>query len=611
MEEPNREMMKTRLLGYQKEGLYFMKSRERNPIYKCGMILDEPGLGKTIQMLSLIVDDLSLNNLVVCSTSLIDVWLNEIKTHTNIRGDQVFVYHGTKRIDKLKKASENTRIYLTSYHIVGNELEIVKNLDGSQTYIWKEGSLFRRYFDRIVVDEAHNLKNKETKNSKAVRKLRSKRKWVITATPIHNNMDEYYFYLNFFERYDSFKDYRSVIKKNRSGVEELRKELSRISIRRKKENVLKLPEKFSYTVKLEFSEYEKEFYNALLTYSEERIRALVERFNANKRMNQGSVTSNGLSSVLFTNILTFILRLRQACCHPEMVYKKMQRLRDAHDMRTATRVLLEHTSDFCKKKVKEYKSNGLDECSICMDQDATYISAGVDIKNSGNCNCGFTACKTCWDRLLKKRRVCPNCRGYVQDIILIQANKEKPKKVVIKKPPKIESVKIDTLMNEIKNTETKLIVGSQWVEYLKIIKRRFVKEFPGEKYIMLSGDTCATKRPELIRKFRTEPEYKVMFVSSSAASEGFTAIEAKKVILMEHWWNNARDLQLGDRIHRIGQDTNVHVIKYMIKDTIEDKMMNLIDKKTMTIDAILEGKNIENVEEWMDRVIMLIERRQE
>src|SRR3990167_1496284 len=193
-------MIKTTPNRLQKEGQQWLLEHEFNPTNpKCrgGFLCDEPGLGKTLTMLMHILESPSMpgdaETLVICPAHVINVWLEQIAEHTNLPRHLINVYHGRSRHYRPAK------IHLTSYGVMVSELQAkdTKQEPVKGSVLFKSESLFSHEFYRIVLDEGHYIRNRKTRSFMGSVCLRGKHKWVITATPSSNNLDEYYGYFRF------------------------------------------------------------------------------------------------------------------------------------------------------------------------------------------------------------------------------------------------------------------------------------------------------------------------------------------------------------------------------------------------------------------------------
>ncbi|MBD5390570.1 SWF/SNF helicase family protein [bacterium] len=106
-------------------------------------------------------------------------------------------------------------------------------------------------------------------------------------------------------------------------------------------------------------------------------------------------------------------------------------------------------------------------------------------------------------------------------------------------------------------------------------------------YFILDGKTSSSKRIELVEKFNTDSTIKVFLISLKAGGTGLNLVGADMVIHLDPWWNVSAQNQATDRAHRIGQTRNVHVLKLVCKNSIEEKVMLLQNLKNELAEQIL------------------------
>ncbi len=113
-------------------------------------------------------------------------------------------------------------------------------------------------------------------------------------------------------------------------------------------------------------------------------------------------------------------------------------------------------------------------------------------------------------------------------------------------------------------------------------------------YFILDGKTKSLERMELADSFNSNPNIKVFMISLKAGGTGLNLVGADMVIHLDPWWNVSAENQATDRAYRIGQTRNVHVLKLVCKDTIEEKVLLLQKVKRELADTIIhsEEKNI-------------------
>lgn len=153
----------------------------------------------------------------------------------------------------------------------------------------------------------------------------------------------------------------------------------------------------------------------------------------------------------------------------------------------------------------------------------------------------------------------------------------------------VSSVKRDYLVQQLPGLLERghrVLVFSQFTGYLKSISARLSEEGIGHLYL----DGSTRNRAEVIEAF-TSGQEPVFLISLKAGGFGLNLTEADHVFIMDPWWNPAAEQQAVDRIHRIGQDKEVHVYRLVAEGTIEEKVMQLKESKAALFDAVVgEGE---------------------
>lgn len=144
---------------------------------------------------------------------------------------------------------------------------------------------------------------------------------------------------------------------------------------------------------------------------------------------------------------------------------------------------------------------------------------------------------------------------------------------------KAPSVKIDELLRELQeNTGShKALVFSQFTEMLSQIRTAFDNE--KISYCYLDGSTPAAKRREEVEHFQNDESVKVFLISLKAGGVGLNLTAADYVYIVDPWWNPAAEQQAIDRTHRIGQTRKIFAYKMICKDTVEEKILKLQERK--------------------------------
>jgi len=192
----------------------------------------------------------------------------------------------------------------------------------------------------------------------------------------------------------------------------------------------------------------------------------------------------------------------------------------------------------------------------------------------------------------------------------------------------LSSAKVNALLNDLQHTfqkhkGVKAVVFSQWTKMLDLIedmlkknKKTFLQIFnqkisnknknnnnnnnkkkkehkffdkvaASEIFVRLDGSLTTKHRQQVITKFSEEKNVKIMLISLKAGGVGLNLTCASRVYLVDPWWNPAVEEQAIDRVHRIGQTKKVVVKKFVVKDTVEDKIQRLQEKKMKLAEGTL------------------------
>jgi non-specific serine/threonine protein kinase len=141
------------------------------------------------------------------------------------------------------------------------------------------------------------------------------------------------------------------------------------------------------------------------------------------------------------------------------------------------------------------------------------------------------------------------------------------------------SIKTEELMAHLteKTGQHKVLVFSQFTQMLKLLEKELQNQ--GMEYEYLDGQTPSKQREEKVNRFQTEPSVRVFLISLKAGGVGLNLTEADYVYLIDPWWNPAVEAQAIDRTHRIGQLRKVFAYRMICKDTIEEKVLQLQERK--------------------------------
>ncbi|TGJ84545.1 hypothetical protein E0Z10_g4240 [Xylaria hypoxylon] len=310
--------LQKKLMPHQHVGLTWLINQEQSP-HKGGILADDMGLGKTIQAIALILcrppeDGTRKTTLIVVPTSLLRQWEREIddkvKPGHKLR---TVIFHSAKKRNMTVARLLSYDIVLTTYGTLAHEWkQIYENRKTEGAVLLASHAIFHR----IILDEAHNVKNRNSQASKAVDCLRSTYRLCMTGTPLMNRLDELYPLVRFlriapYREWENFRRNLTSIKGGETrALKQLHVLLGRILLRRTEKTmvdgqpILNLPDLTVQTVEGVFDKDQLEYYQALEQRSQLRM---------NKYLREGTVTRN------YWYILLLILRLRQCCCHPHLI----------------------------------------------------------------------------------------------------------------------------------------------------------------------------------------------------------------------------------------------------------------------------------------------------
>jgi SNF2 family DNA or RNA helicase len=175
-----------------------------------------------------------------------------------------------------------------------------------------------------------------------------------------------------------------------------------------------------------------------------------------------------------------------------------------------------------------------------------------------------------------------------------------PALVLDEKGLESSSGKLDALLELISDAISsgrKIIVFSQFVKMLKLIRKSFDRQKINYQYL----DGSTRNRMERVNEFNNDPEIKVFLISLKAGGVGLNLTSADMVIHVDPWWNPMVERQAADRAHRLGQQNRVMVYKLITRGTVEEKMLKLQKKKQNVFDNIIED-NVNPIEAitWED-----------
>lgn len=262
--------------------------------------------------------------IIVCPVAVMSNWIQEIKTAVNDNQTKpalsVATWEGAKRERQLGSLLSNRiDILLVSYETLGSDYKNHKKNKEDGIY-----TIFDILFHRIILDEAHKIRNKNTTLFKGVNHLHAKRKLCLTGTPFNNHPNDIQALLSFLRMYPLSEKHifdhcitSEIMNKKELGLARLRTMMAHIALRRTKDSLklpLSIPDKTVIVREVDFGRgINSNVYNALYTFSRALVLDLANEVAENKEGGMRHVPS----------IFALVHYLRVACCHVGLVRPKL------------------------------------------------------------------------------------------------------------------------------------------------------------------------------------------------------------------------------------------------------------------------------------------------
>ncbi|PKY03745.1 hypothetical protein P168DRAFT_270237 [Aspergillus campestris IBT 28561] len=317
--------LKTSLYHHQLLGAAFMRDRENSTHAPFGGFLcDFMGFGKTIQALANIMDgqtcdpnDPLRTTLIVVPAHLVSHWRNQIAKHcdADARGEvKTYNRHLRQLTLDIDKSIQNSFILRSYPRCMAPEQPMDENTTWEwwiETYEKHAGPLHRNKFLRIILDEGHVINNYTGHTSIAVRALTGKYKWILSGTPVHNCIEEFYPQFDFLSvpqtgNFDTFFG-RYCKASDQKAEQRLTNLLRSFMIKRTHQSrlfslpVIKLPDLGEEVVKVNFCEAERTIYERIVDY-------FIKNMNGHASVEDGRLAQTRC-------FLTMLLVLRMFCSH--------------------------------------------------------------------------------------------------------------------------------------------------------------------------------------------------------------------------------------------------------------------------------------------------------
>lgn len=631
--------LRVKLLPHQIDGVAWMLDKEigkrkRNGVLPNGGILaDDMGLGKTIQALSLILtnprpskealatqpkrkfpDGTGRGTLVVAPLALIKQWEAEIKDKVmDDRKLKVLVHHGSSRAKSYEDLKKYDVVITTYQTLTSEHGDSSPNEDGLKV------GCFGIQWYRIILDEAHSIKNRSAKMTQAAYSLRSVYRWCLTGTPMQNNLEELQSLIRFLQikPYADIKIWKDQIggpmKNGRGGLAMKRLQyFLKAFMKRRTKDVLKKEGALNFgkahrdgeesagfrivarnvkTIEVSFSEIEQSFYDKLEARTERNLASMMGGERAD-----------------YIGALVLLLRLRQTCNHPDLVRGN---LRSDHDSITtvpgkanadgaaSTNDMEDIASmfgglsvetkkcDICQTVLqKSEASAGKIRCPECQqDLDEQQKASRKTRRRTGHSHLSRGSISDQSDVSQTTTRDEPT-QDHDQDYSSTSEDEDCPSGHMSRLMP---SAKITTLMKILdeESDEHKFIVFSEFTSMLDIVQPFLTKR--GFRFVRYDGKMRNDDREASLNALRHDSKTRILLCSLRCGSLGLNLTAASRVVILEPFWNPFVEEQAIDRVHRLNQTVDVVVYRLTVGNSVEQRIIALQEKKRELARTAIEG----------------------
>ncbi|KAI8969028.1 SNF2 family N-terminal domain-containing protein [Mycotypha africana] len=632
-----------------------------------GILADEMGLGKTIEILSLIHTNRfkefsvgynranrfkSPTTLVVCPMSLIAQWRDELLRGSKRDTLSVELYYGDDRKSTLSHLCQwdggAPDVLITTYGVILSEWT------RSQTPIAGKSQLFTIDFWRVVIDEAHHIKNRAAKISQACSEIRSCRRWALTGTPIQNKLDDLYSLVRYLhhEPWANHTFWKTFItipfeKQDPRALSAVQTVLEPIILRRTKamrdsagRPMVPLPPKTINIEYLTFSKEEQDFYDSFYEHSRTQFSYFCEA---------GKIGQN------YASIFQLLTRLRQICCHPYLVlHSNKEFLKEgSSDKLTLQGLIASKNAE--SQNISSYESGSSYEVKVLQNMLAMQElgSSSTSVQNDGSqpsapisdecpicfevvdtmigTPCMHFACRPCVMDYFQKREnegaqgECPVCRRPISQAQLLEFTQQKTPEA--EEPSNnIENQQFSAISSSTNTSGTirfeiqkavggfkpsskmnalfkhlrqynkeglKTVVFSQFTTFLDLIEQGLKRE--SINFTRLDGTQTQAQREKVLKNFSmAEDGADVLLISLRAGGVGLNLTCASRIIMMDPWWNFAIESQAIDRVHRLGQSQEVVVTRFIMRDSVEERILAIQDRKHSLTNELYGAKESKN-----------------
>ncbi|KAF4533787.1 Swi snf-related matrix-associated actin-dependent regulator of chromatin subfamily a member 3-like 1 [Lasiodiplodia theobromae] len=547
------------------------------PDFRGGLLADEMGLGKTLSTIALIVSDkdprmqsapcsiTSAHNqewsrnatLVIVPSSLLQVWNTQLEQHTYPGRVQWVIYHGPRRLTALCQASQPD-IVITTFQTLASEYGHGKS---------QSSPIFTTHWKRIVLDEAHIIRERITMTAKAIRALSAERRWALTGTPVQNRMTDFASLLEFL-RVHPYNDHKAFERDislpcvdgcGEEGVRRLKTLVGCIVLRRRT-TIIQLPPRHDEIRPLEFTPEERDFYD--------------KASSPIKKMLDNALDDYDSSAEVFLGAFQLINRLRKICnlgvsAIPSSSTIASPPPENSWGVSTA------------QSAFETLLSMDQAKCFNCLQE----VESSTDLSTSENLSlptslssrifrCLKVLCGPCYAQS-GCGIACGDSPACPSEAVFTSASAPSTPLASRPEPGSPVSSKVKALVEDVlEHPDEKSVIFSYWTTSLDAVECALEDNRVG--YVRFDGQTSSGNRKVALRRLHNDPSVRVMLITVGCGAVGLDLTAASRIYLLEPQWNPTTEDQALARIHRMGQKRPVTTIRFVMKDSFEEHLRSLL-----------------------------------
>uniref|UniRef100_A0A093VFZ4 Putative SWI/SNF-related matrix-associated actin-dependent regulator of chromatin subfamily A member 3-like 1 n=1 Tax=Talaromyces marneffei PM1 TaxID=1077442 RepID=A0A093VFZ4_TALMA len=614
-----------------------------------GLLADMMGLGKTLSILSLVVATLpqsqiwekqpphhslvrgipgirnTKTTLLVSPLSAVHNWVAQIKEHLQDGAISYYVFHGPSRTKVVEELSQYDLI-ITTYSTISSELR------GRGTKPVNSPLLKMNMF-RIVLDEAHVIREQSAQQSQAIFRLNGQRRWSVTGTPVQNRLEDLASVTKFLRLYpydEKAKFHAHILSRFKIGdstvFASLRVLVDSFTLRRVKDKI-DLPPREDKIIMLDFSEKEAKLHEFFRRESDLMMKVIA---------NESKSTMGGR---MYHHVLKAMMILRQISAHGKELLDKEDRERmkglsvqDAIDLEEGEKEDQAWAID--KKAYEMFILMEESSAAVCAMCNKPLVPLTEKNTESGTPNpklpmavmlpCFDVLCLDCFSPMKQgfvmqpesasQQTRCVKCEGwiamtysaitpagleqYTESQAEAKTNRKRAKLLGEYEGPHTKTL---ALLEHLQRTAAesatikegppiKSVVFSAWTSHLDLIEIA-LKDNGLDGFTRIDGTMTLAARKTALNNFAEDDSITILLATIGAGGVGLNLTSASRVYIMEPQYNPAAVAQAVDRVHRLGQTREVTTVQFIMKASIEEKIFEMAKKKQqLAEDSMARGK---------------------